>query len=379
MAIGMKGWLGLVGGGMTLIALAKLPPSPERSTAAPEELPEQARLRHLSREMRITEGILMRRALSDSLAPRVAAAGSGAVLVGVHGELHAGSQRQRAPLTEDSTRAAIQAAAEQELAEVPGPRQAAIGVFLSPRRADAPVLQDTYMGSLSGTPYCFRVITGSAVLRAGTLRTSEGIDGLGACRLAARYGLPGPQILSWLKAGGIAFAGARFDDVRRPQPGPGAGSIAEYRGVASSLAPDRCLSGVADACARAFLDPRTLDELAAEEALVIAASPLIGGRGSRFLSVFGSGDDYLLSDLEHEFGPRRFAAFWQSDADVPSAFETTFDTTVGDWVLEWTRENIGGSPRPGPGLPRAATAGTVVVMLLSGLVVTAVARRRRAT
>lgn len=380
MAIGMKGWFGLVFGGMALIALAKLPPDPPRSAATREELPEQARLRELSREMRIAEGILLRRGLSDSLAPRVVAAGRGGLVVDARVELRAQSSGRSTLLTGESARAAIQAAVERQLREVHGPPQAAIGVFLSPRRADAPALQDTYMGSLAGTPYCFRVITGSsALLRAGIVRTWEGIDALGPCRLAARYGLPGPSILSWLRAGGIAFAGAAFDDVRRPSPGPGAGSIAEYRGVASSLAPDRCLAGVPEACALAFLEPRTLDELAAEEALVVAASPLIGGRGSRFLSVFGAGDDYLLSDLERAFGPRRFSLFWRSGGDVRSAFESAFDASLGDWVLDWTRENIGGSDRPGPGLPRAATAGTVVVMLLSGLVVTAVARRRRAT
>jgi hypothetical protein len=329
MAVGLKGWLGLVAGGMALIALAKLPPEPPSSAARREELPEQARLRELSREMRVIEGILLRRGLSDSLAPRVAAAGRGAVVVDVKDEAWVRSPGRRAPLTGDSARAAILAAVERALEGFPGPREAAIGVFLSPRRADAPVLQDTYMGSLSGTPYCFRVVTGSVVLGARTLSTTEGIDVLGPCRLSARYGLPGPHILSWLKGGGIAFAGAAFDDVRRPPPGPGAGSIAEYRGVAPSLAPDRCLAGVVEACATAFLEPRTSDAPATDEARVVAASPLIGGRGSKFLSVFGAGDDYLLSDLERAFGPRRFTLFWRSQADVRPAFEHAFATPVG--------------------------------------------------
>ncbi len=375
MAIGMKSWLGLVFGGMTLIALAKLPPEPPGLPGALEELPEQARLRELGREMRITEGVLRRRALSDSLAPLVASAGPGAVVADGRAESTIRPRGPAAPLADDGARDLLRDAVERALGRAP--RRAAIGVFLLPRRADSPMLQDTYMGSLDGIPYCLRVISGTGRVGTGTLRTSDGVDVLGVCRFAARHGLPGPHILTWLKSGGIGFAQATSDDVLRPPPGHGTRALVEIRGTALSLVPDRCLAGVAEACAVAFLDPRTAENMTTEEALVIAASPLIGGRGSRFASVFGAADDYLLADLEGAFGPERFSRFWQSRTEVRTAFENAFETSLGPWVMGWTRENIGGSDRAGPGLPRGALAGTLVVMLLSGLAVTAVTKRRQ--
>jgi hypothetical protein len=52
---------------------------------------------------------------------------------------------------------------------------------------------------------------------------------------------------------------------------------------------------------------------------------------------FGVAESFLLSDLESEFGPVRFARFWSSDAPVVEAFREAFGVPAGEWMEGWAR------------------------------------------
>ncbi len=84
--------------------------------------------------------------------------------------------------------------------------------------------------------------------------------------------------------------------------------------------------------------------------------------------------DYLLADLEAEFGADAFLRFWSSGDAVEDAFESAFGVTVGEWMTVWV-DSVSGTLDPGPGLPRSASSGTMLALgLLAGI---ALLRNRR--
>jgi len=84
---------------------------------------------------------------------------------------------------------------------------------------------------------------------------------------------------------------------------------------------------------------------------------------------------YLLGDLEREYGAERFGRFWRSQDDVAEAFATAFGRPIGDWTAAWVAAHLG-TVIPGPALPRQASFGTVLALLLGALAAGAWQRRR---
>ena len=88
---------------------------------------------------------------------------------------------------------------------------------------------------------------------------------------------------------------------------------------------------------------------------------------------FGGREFGLLWDLEEEFGPERFQAFWSSELEVEQAFRAAFDTGFPEWVMAWGQERFGVS-RVGATPPLQAT---VLSLLTIGiLAATAIFRGR---
>jgi len=65
---------------------------------------------------------------------------------------------------------------------------------------------------------------------------------------------------------------------------------------------------------------------------------------------FGGAERTLLADLEGEFGPDRFQAFWASSGEVTAAFEQVFGVPIEDWLVGWAQAHWG-KPDVGPIVP----------------------------
>jgi hypothetical protein len=183
-----------------------------------------------------------------------------------------------------------------------------------------------------------------------------------------RYGLAGPRVQEWLEQGGVSFAiesGAPEDAYAFPGS-LGRRSYFGYSSLGRSNRPieaDRCLAGDAEACAFLFRNPTAADRLLANDLEVVLRSPATSiGTESVFRSI-ALDEEYLLADLEAEFGTEAFGRFWTSEGDVEVAFREAFGMEAGSWVVSWTTGQRGFDP-PGPGLPRSASSGTMLALAL---------------
>jgi hypothetical protein len=132
---------------------------------------------------------------------------------------------------------------------------------------------ETYLGERNGNPYCLAVYAAGLrgrdfdwVFRA-VWPSNRKASLLGQCRLPARYGMPGPEIMEWLEAGGMSLATGSDPDAylglgwRRPW-GAAQTPFAMRRAQRDEswrrdVDVDRCITGDVAACAR-MLTPQHL-------------------------------------------------------------------------------------------------------------------------
>jgi hypothetical protein len=387
MALNTGTWIGLTAAGSLALGTWMLPPSPyQRTAGSVAASPAEARVAELRREFRRSQDILRRTRWADSLAPLTIATARGGLAVG-------GAPRIVDEATLDSVRVRV----EEELARAGGAGRAVVGVFFLPSSIassetvveDVRRTQDTYIGTLEGEPYCYRVLAApgrmtprsSSIRRVSLAPQRRYSNILGSCRLIARYGMPGPALLAWLERGGLGFAAdpvyeqagpmLRPDLVRSPFGTGGPSFWVQSQEVG------RCLAGAERSCGRLFLDPFSeADESRAEVQHVVDRSPVSAIREEAYRQPFAHYDNYLLADLEVEFGPERFAAFWRSPHDVPVAFQAAFGMPVGEWTVAWVGTHVG-SFSAGPRLPRSASTGTGLLLVACAALAGLWARRRR--
>jgi hypothetical protein len=383
----MKVWTGLAALGLLTVAAWMMPPSATVRRAAALMEPEEELARDLRREVRRSHDILQRTRWADSLTSlALATAVDGVAIGGAPGSLQAG--------TLDSVRVRIQD--EMAMARLEQPR-AVVGFFVQPRDhagldgvpRDSRSASEIYMGDSDGTAFCLRVLVTRASVSPhnGEIRRyywteDESFSNiLGACRVVAQYGLPGPSVRRWLERGALGFADEPAYSPARPAGWLGTPRNWPFgRSVPSwtrDLEMDRCLAGMPDACETVMLDPLARQgEVEADVLHVIEQSPVSGIGRVVFRSPFGSADDYLLGDVAAEFGAERFEAFWPSDEDVPEAFEAAFGISLGEWVVSWSDTHFARTAA-GPAVSNAAASGTILLMTLCALFAGAWARRRR--
>lgn len=253
---------------------------------------------------------------------------------------------------------------------------------------------EVYSGVEGGTPYCLY----ARVARLGVLRDlvrrdvelSQPGTLLGPCVQYAKHGFPGPRIREWLERGGVGMASAERLGPRPPVPPawqrsymarlasaiqPLEGSAYFVRGDA--MQPERCLAGDAEMCASLFLRPDRVDRIGASDRAAAARSPAVWA-GRPHVWPFPADNEYLLSDLERQFGTEAFHRFWTSDRDVRPAFESAFGVDLGEWLLEWLDEGPGIEPAtPAPTL--SATFGSLLLISLMTGVATLWQKRRHVT
>jgi hypothetical protein len=387
MASGMKYWLGAVLVGLTLVSIWQLPPQGVPLNEQPVTKSEELVFTGLRREILVTRETLRRHLWSDSLTSLVFDTETdGVAITYIDGyELNA----------DQVTRFEEKVRGEVEEARA-GNSEVVFGyVFQSQRQnsttsgAGARAGVETFTGSFEGRPYCLQVF----VLNAGSMRQAlvlelAGRDGLtpltnllGACRPYLRFGQAGDRIQEWMERGGARHALERQPEPRFPvTPRLRAPFSSSFVGITSRpIEADQCLAGDADACGWLIARPGVANRIDRDDLAIVAASPVtsIGvGRPRARGWTFGALGAYLLSDLEADMGPDAFADFWTSDEGFADAFEHAFDTDAGSWLLGWLSRSVGTYP-PGPGLPRSATSGSVLTILLLLGLAWSVQRRRR--
>jgi len=389
MAPALKGWIGLTVGGCALISAWALPPSAYVRREAPARLPEETRAAALRTDVVRTRALIQRIRWMDSLPALALATAQDGIAVG-------------APpgLADPATLAAIHALLGVELSDrEEAGRDVTMGYFVQPPGfaregaylPDARPRQETYLGTLDGAPYCIQVLVQPNPVTPTRISTWRGSDGkrhsnlARACRLVALHGLPGPAVKAWLRTGALRFA------ERTTPPPPLRGGDEEPSGNRAfgrreALWPDadlglqRCMAGDRNACADQVLFPRRsalLGDLSDPRVARTLPSALGGVYDPATPPALTETATYLLGDLEREYGAERFGRFWRSREDVPQAFEGAFGVPIADWTAGWVATHLG-PVTPGPALPRQASIGTVLALLLGALAAGAWHRRRTA-
>ncbi len=379
MATRMRYGLGALAAGFataTLMLLWPAAPSDSRREPSAEEL----RYLELWTEVTHAHGILQARRWSDSLSALTLRTAENGLALGT-------PTLER--VTPEGRAEWRQLHAAQLAALQPRDPDMLVGFFFQPVRHGSlegvPTFatgsrRQTYVGVREGSSYCLQVEPlppGSAEFYRvdnADLRSPLGTD-LGACRLYAKYGRPGPEVNAWLETGGLGLA---YDASVTPPTntllGPKATlplSFGRNRPYSEHVVVARCLAEDRTACRQAVLDPQVLAARSSADrgdpAWLAANTPIshvADPHGA--MTSFRQRSASMLADVEAEFGSEAFARFWRSSEPVPEAFQEAFGVELGDWVLGWADREIGRF-RAGPA-PRAATVGwsLLTLMLLSG-------------
>ena len=388
MAFRMKHWIGLVVVGMTLAAIAKLPPSSLFSRGAAVTSNVRIRYSRLQNDFRWTAEALLRLRWSDSLSALTLASAEERIAVGLHP-------------SDDVTEAmaqALEATVRREVRALPRYVPGVVfGYFRLPfhlgRTADLRTSgrsrTETYVGTRDGIDYCLQVRVERNLMSAirnaldGSGRVPPITGVTGVCRLYLQYGMAGPGVQDWLEAGGAALAIEKGDKPSTSQVAARANSqlilapplLRQSRafgfnvlsGGNRPIEADQCRAGIESACGTLFLSPAMANPRAQREIEIVRRSPVMSIGGAPLVRSVAYDEEYLLADLEAEFGADAFLSFWTSTQGVPEAFESAFDVGVGEWMTTWVDSVIGTIP-PSPALPRSASSGSLFAIgLLAGI------------
>lgn len=380
MALGMKRWIGVVLAGMALMAVWNLPPG-HLVDSEPRARPAVV-IRHerLTADLRETADALRRVRWGDSLSALAVERAEDDFAFAVFPSPYV--QQDMVERLENAVRKDFRALAGRrpgvlfgyvhqpyEHGNMPGMPRGATG------------RTETYAGTRDGVEYCLQVrVSGSSWPSRGAVVASEIVGGqrsapasdrFGPCRFYLRHGMPGPHIHEWLVGGGATYA---IEEGEKPMPSlydqAELRAVAAYRlfrggalsGLDAPIEVDGCRAGKADACAAVFVEPALAaprdrrDFAAARRAGVVSVD-------ADDATLLTRDDHYLLSDLEAEFGPEAFQAFWRSEEDVATAFETAFGLPVGEWLAGWVAR-VGGAIPATPALPRSASTGSALALAL---------------
>jgi len=393
MAFGMRHWIGVVLVGCALVAAAALPPRPPRIDGRITSSPAERRAAALGSELRRDQELLKRLRWQDSLPSLVVRSATDGVAV------------NGPPQVPDSVLVTIRGHVLDEKAKLdrsdPG---VLFGYVLQPANQSeepgvhaVPIFSlydpspDVMAGEVDGHAYCVEVPTLAERMldRPDALRRAlryrylmRPSDLIGVCRPVLRYGLPGPYVSSWLKAGASAFALAEdstsTERAWRAQWDGASGALrAQWLGSLSPSRPLRaCIAGRANACLREALVGRPRDSDGNEEIGTYIQTHsdffVVPTRGA---PPFGFAGAYLLSDLQTEFGPEAFGRFWRSSQEVQPAFHDAFGLDMDSWLMRWTRRNLP-TYRPGPSLAAVTAVGLVLLLALCGGVGAVAAAKR---
>ncbi|MFQ5536236.1 MAG: hypothetical protein ACE5GJ_02175 [Gemmatimonadota bacterium] len=400
-------WVGMVSVGGAAIATWALPPSSLwKESGSPRLREVTAEHRRLRSSLSTYTQIYGSRRWAARIAEEMATAREGGeagvlLLQGISPEQQ---EQARGRLQEELRRLPflprpVTAQARNGTAESPDPPSMVLGVGTllgaSPpgnlRRPFFRIPQRFHLWDTGpGGSYCFRVLN-------ATIRPTPGSGErvvlfkfaeeplLGVCAFLARYGLPGPAVDRWMRAGGVTFAMAftptsefhpGFADYRRRLPlgawNPNGPGPALSPGVAS------CLAGRKNACAALVVDPdadavRSRYVMPDLQPTYMLNMPR-GGAGE--WTPFSPIDFHFIAALEEEYGPEALASFWRADGTVREAFQGAFGVDLGEWYQARIAAYVPMDP-PGPALRVDGWLTSALILFLAGGVASAFARYRR--
>jgi hypothetical protein len=203
---------------------------------------------------------------------------------------------------------------------------------------------------------------------------------LGPCAFYHAFGRPGPAVERWLVKSGwmLAQMGTWRGDVRKwggtrwiENDDYSLREVIGERGY-------RCATGSDSLCIDAVLDPRIASFRVGSGILSTANyNPFTSSSYwySRNWS-FGQRAPYFLADMVRDHGVERFARFWQSDRDLPVAFQTATGSSLAGWTRAWL-ERVYHAERTGPAASPAATAWALALVVLAVALSTTLAERRQ--
>lgn len=376
MALGMKHWIGITVGGCALVGLWLLPPRSFATASHTEITSVERRANELEADARRTRLTLTRMRWSDSLSALALSTATNGVAFGA----------RPAFLTAKRWTSARRVL-EAEVAGLPRrDGDAVVGYFIQPagtlwkheslRRWN---WEDLYMGSRDGHPYCFRVnatssprTTSSEIIGWSAAHGESYAAALGPCRYVAAYGLPGPAVLAWLGRGGTAYgqlSGAPSEQQlywQETEYLPRVFGRRYHLNGREDANGDACRAGETQACVSIFLDP--VSWLAGQKPVSLRAA---GQRVEVMPAAItwpplGVASAFLLSDLEKQFGPESFQAFWTSKQDVPAAFETAFGQPLDRWLMGWVSTHLK-MTTAGPRLAGGDVLGLLAILVLGAM------------
>jgi hypothetical protein len=395
----MRVWLGIVTGGLLLLGLWGLPPRTESEwlrgprLARPERTTEWEVHSKIQSDVRRRHWVYQRLQWVDSL-ERVIRASRGI------GNLQLVSLPDTAP---EHYLPRLQEAVALQLAHrgVPEPKvtvgavllDANLGLHSLAQRADpmSSYGRELFVSRDPEAPYCIVVdplYPSSRHLRSDWARmvwmspdSSVGPNPLGPCALYGKFGMPGPEISKWLSQTEHVFGkGGRgaWESAFYPEHGVSRGPFGlRNRWYTYSPSGEACLAGDWEGCARA------LSEGPASRSYWRTGQTYGSGRASpvliqtlevSFYPLFGGRESDLLWDLQEEYGPERFQAFWESELGVDEAFQAAFGISFPDWTMSWAQGGVG-VLGAGPAVPPGATL--LAFLTIAGLVALALFRGRR--
>ncbi len=166
---------------------------------------------------------------------------------------------------------------------------------------------------------------------------------LGPCRYWVRYGAPSPAVMSWFSGAGHLLNFDRIlterdTDARRKLFGIRAGTAYSEPSLGPLM--EGCLAGRDDVCVDAARDMRQFGLLIAghvEDSRTIHTRPRWIGPG--YLVAGG-----LVSDIEREVGPERFARIWTSSTDPEADLSAALGVDFDEWLMDWAGFYFGVEP-----------------------------------
>lgn len=210
------------------------------------------------------------------------------------------------------------------------------------------------------------------------------IDVLGPCGIHLVHGSPGPNIRRWLRDDGMSRLARspqeggvyRFPPIRdhRSMYGEWVTEGRDFTSLYGRESPvgEGCLSGRAEACLRAVLDPSAYEEPESYAEI----EEWISSGYSRNGEPFGGRERTWMGDLESEFGRERFSRFWTSDQPVEDAFTAAFGEPIELWTMRWAQDRMG-YQKAGPSTDGLSVLLTLATLMACVGVATATATRRR--
>ena len=194
---------------------------------------------------------------------------------------------------------------------------------------------------------------------------------LGPCAYYRAFGMPGPQIATWLHTRAWAFAG----DGSWSQPAPMM-QAPKFNPFQTAIAFDtpllmmsvegaHCAAKVPGACAPIVFG-KGGGFIYFGDNILHAPYGLLGrSRFSYNPRALGVRESFIFADMVRQLGRERFARFWTSTESPQVAFESAAGESIESWASRWAAAQYGPLPPNGPVMSARAAVISLILVTLS--------------